>query len=557
MSNSERMQEILDKLEEGVRTFFSSDKYKQYLDVMSRFHSYSLNNQILIATQRPEATYIAGFNAWNRNFDRRVKKGERAIYILAPQKVKVDVKTGETGINGEPVTEKKERLIFRPVPVFDISQTEGKELPELINELTGTVENYNEFMMAAAVAAPFHISIQELTTEAKGWCDYVSENIVIKAGMSELHTVKTALHETAHARIHTPAEAKTKSRQQREVEAESIAYTVCRHFGLDTSEYSFGYVAAWAGEQETEVLRESLETIRREAGEMIEIIEGVLQDKNRGINGVTPAEMEAAAKEAVSEALFDTAAQAEVINARVYGSYRLPGEPRKVNVMVEYSGQEREDHIFNLVHEKKVTVNGLQLDINPIKAEKSGTTEQYYREVKKYDRAEMEDDSWPMIMVTYSSYPKIRTGMRVNIHEASRIIAEAEKQLGKDEIRGNFLRVNISYTYNGRKEERTDAVLLGEGRNNFIDYMSLPPEVITYMHRHVQILDVVEQAKSAVSAKSRAGAMYEDMMLEWSEEARRELNYNTQAWVLCSLCKHNAIKPPCWGEPQAPSEAEI
>lgn len=525
---SEKMQEILDRLEEGVRTFFSSDKYREYLDVMSRFHSYSLNNQILIATQRPEATYVAGFNAWNRNFDRRVKKGERAIYILAPQKVKFDVKTGETDINGNPVTEKKEILTFRTVPVFDISQTEGRELPELLNELTGTVENYNEFMMAAAVAAPFHISIQELTTEAKGWCDYVSENIVIKAGMSELQTVKTALHETAHARIHAPKEAEGKSREQKEVEAESIAYVVCSHFGLDTGDYSFGYVAGWAGGQDTEVLKESLATIRREAGEMIEIIEGVLRDKNRSIDGVTPAEMEAAAKGAVSEALFDTAAQSEVINARVYGSYRLPGEPRKVNVMVEYSGQEREDHIFNLVHENPVTVNGVQLDINPIRAEKSGTTERYYREIKKYDRAEMEDDSWPMITVTYSSYPGIRTGMRVNIHEAAKIIAAAEKRLVEDEVRGNFLRINIGYTYNGRKEERTDAVLLGEGRNNFIDYLSLPSEVITYMHRHVQLLDAVEQAKSAISAKSRTGAIYEDMMLEWSEEARRELNYNTE-----------------------------
>jgi len=528
MPNNEKMQEILDKLEEGVRTFFSSDQYMQYLDVMSRFYKYSLNNQILIANQKPDATYVAGFNAWNRNFERRVKKGERAIYILAPQKIKIDVKTGETDINGEAITEKKEILTFRPVPVFDVSQTEGRELPELARELTGTVENYNEFMMAAAVAAPFHISIQELNTTAKGWCDFVSENIVIKAGMSELQTVKTALHETAHARIHVPKEAETKSREQKEVEAESIAYTVCRHFGLDTSEYSFGYVASWADSQETDVLKQSLETIRNEAVEMIEIIEGVLQEKNRSINGVTPAEMEVAAKEAVSEALFDAAAQSQVVNARIYGSYKLPGEPRKVNVMVEYSGQEREDHVFNLVHEKNVTVNGLQLDINPIKAEKSGTTEQYYREVKKYDRAEMKDDSWPMIMVTYSSYPKIRTGMRINIQEAAKVIAEAEKQLAIDEVKGNFLRINVSYTYNGRKEERTDAVLLGEGRNNFIDYLSLPPEVITYMHRHVQLLDAVEHAKNAVSAKSRVGAMYEDMMLEWSEESRRELNYNTE-----------------------------
>lgn len=524
MEQRDRMAEITAQLEQGVKDFFTSEKFTDYLDVMSRFHQYSLNNQILIAMQKPEATYVAGYNAWMKNFDRHVKKGEQGIRILAPQKCSIEVEIDRADENGNAIIEKREFISFRPVNVFDVSQTEGKELPELITELEGKVTEYSAMMDAVAVAAPFHINIREVSSEAKGWCDYVSENIVIKAGMSELQTIKTAIHETAHARIH---EAKDhKKRAEKEVEAEGCAYAVLKHFGLDTSDYSFGYVAAWAQGQPEEILKQSMRTIHEEAKNIIDIMENSIADRTRSIDGITPKEIEYRAEETVAAYLAEMEPGAGIVKARLYGSYKLPGESRKANVMVEYDGSEREDDIFNAISAKTVKVGNVELDINPIRADKSGSADYYYRQTKKFERTEMEDDTWPMVTVTYSSYPEIRAGHKMNIQEARDRIDKVEAKLAKNEIKGNFLRINVSYTYCGKKEEKTDVVLLGEGRKNFIDYLQMPDNVITYMHRHCQILDTVKESRASMSAGSRVGAMYDDMMLEWAEDARRELNYN-------------------------------
>lgn len=528
MDKKDRMAEITEQLEQGVKDFFTSEKFIHYLDVMSRFHRYSLNNQILIARQKPDATYVAGYNAWIKNFDRHVKRDETGIRILAPQKHQIEVETDRVDESGNAVREKREVISFRPVTVFDVSQTEGKELPELITELNGDVANYNTMMEAVAVAAPFHINIQEVTGEAKGWCDYVSENIVIKAGMSELQTIKTAIHETAHARVHFMGDKK--ERATKEVEAEGCAYAVCNHFGLDTSDYSFGYVAVWAQGQPEEVLKQSMQTIHEEAKNIIEIIENHFSEKERMIDGVRPKELEDAAKEKVDDVLNELMpfSGAEAVNARFYGSYKLPDEPRVAKVMVEYTGGEREDDVFNAICENPVSVNGVKLDINPIRPDKSGNVADYYREVKRFERAEMEDDTWPMITVTYSSCKQIATGKQMSIYEAVSVIDKVDERLSKENLKGNFLRINVSYTYAGRKEEQTDVVILGEGRRNFLDYLNISADVNRYMHRHIQILDTVDAARSTLSKGSRVAGMYEDMMLEWAENARRELNYNVE-----------------------------
>ncbi len=528
MDKKDRMAEITEQLEQGVKDFFTSEKFIRYLDIMSRFHSYSLNNQILIATQKPEATYVAGYNSWIKNFDRHVKRNETGIRILAPQKHQIEIETDRVDESGNAIREKREIISFRPVTVFDVSQTEGKELPELVRELNGDVANYNTMMEAVAVAAPFHINIQEITGEAKGWCDYVSENIVIKAGMSELQTIKTAIHETAHARVHFMDDIK--ERAAKEVEAEGCAYAVCKHFGLDTSDYSFGYVAAWAQGQPEESLKRSMRTIHEEAGNIIDIIENHFAEKERMLDGVRPKELEDAAKEKVEDVLNELMpfSDAEAVSARFYGSYKLPGEPRVAKVMVEYTGDEREDDVFNAVTENPVSVNGIKLDINPIRPDKSGNTADYYREVKRFERAEMEDDTWPMITVTYSSCKQIVTGRQMSIYEAVSVIDKVDERLSQESLKGNFLRINVSYTYAGRKEEQTDVVILGEGRRNFLDYLNISADVNRYMHRHIQILDTVDAAKSTLSKGSRTAGMYEDMMLEWAEAARRELNYNVE-----------------------------
>lgn len=522
---ADKLQGILESLEQGVQDFFTSDKFTAYLDVMSRFHNYSLNNQILIARQMPDATWVAGYNSWLKNFDRHVKRGEKGISILAPQKHKVEVEVKND--DGSTEVKKLEKISFRPVSVFDVSQTEGKELPQLVTELNGEVKDYDMYMEAISIAAPFHINIQEVSSEAKGWCDMVSENIVIKAGMSELQTIKTAIHETAHARIHHIKDDKDRGRK--EVEAEGCAYTVCKHFGLDTSDYSFGYVAGWSLGKSSEELKAAIKTIHDEAKDIISIIEGHILERTREVDGLTPAAIEKAAKDEVGYVLQDMSGfESEALKARFYGSYKLPDEPRVAKVMVEYTGNDREDDVFNALHDNPVKVNGMELDINPIRADKSGDIKTYYRNVRKYERDEMEDDTWPMITVTYSSYDEIPAGTSMNIYEAVNMINKADEELMEAGKRENYLKVNLAYTFCGRKEEKVDTINLGEGQRNIIDYLSVPVPVATYMKRHYQVLDTLKTARDSVSRRSFVGEMYEDTMLEWAEEARRELNYNME-----------------------------
>ena len=180
MAQTDKMKQTLDKLEAGVREFYTSEKFITYLQVMSRFHNYSLNNQILIAAQMPEATIVAGYNSWMRNFDRHVKRGEKSITILAPMKIKIKIDTDKVDEYGNVIQEEKEGIKFRPVSVFDVSQTEGKPLPEIISELTGDVSRYEQLLDAARQAAPYPIEIGAVEGSAKGWCNYAQEKISLK-----------------------------------------------------------------------------------------------------------------------------------------------------------------------------------------------------------------------------------------------------------------------------------------------------------------------------------------------------------------------------------------
>lgn len=525
---ADKLQEILETLEQGIEDFWTGEKFKTYLDVMSRFHEYSVNNQILIALQNPDATLVAGYSSWINKFERHVRHGEKAIRILAPQKHRIEVEADEKDEYGNPVKKQIERISFRPVNVFDVSQTEGKELPELVSELEGNVNDYEMFMEAISMASPYHINIMNVSGSKKGWCDPVSENVVIKSGMSELQTIKTAIHETAHARLH--GVKNDKDRQTKEIEAEGCAYAVCKHFGLDTDDYSFGYVAAWSAGKSKEELMEAMKTIHDEAKDIIKIVDEHFSERKRSVEGVKVTELEERAQKAVNEVLDDLIpfSGAGAVKARFYGNYKIPEEPAVAKVLVEYKGSEREDDVFNALAEKKISVKGVKLDINPIKPEKSGTADYYYSEVKKFERQEMTDDTWPMITVTYSSTDHVVTGKRMNIYEAAQVIDGADAKLNADNIKGNFLRINVAYTYAGRKEEKTDVVILGEGRRKFMDYLNLSEPELTYMRRHYQLLDTLDVARHNVSKGSYVSEMYDDMMLEWAEDARRELNYNLQ-----------------------------
>lgn len=287
------MKEITDRLEAGIQALFESEQYKAYLTAMSKFHNYSFNNTLLIAMQKPDASLVAGFGKWRDDFERHVKKGEKGIKILAPspykvkkQMEKIDPATQKPviGADGKPVTEEREIEIpaFRVVTVFDVSQTEGKEIPDIaVSELTGSVEQYQDFFAALEKASPVPIAFENIEGGAHGYYHLEEKRIAIDEGMSELQTLKTAIHEIAHAKLHAidkdaPAteQADRLDRRTREVQAESVAYAVCQYYGLDTSDYSFGYVAGWSSGRELSELKASLETIRKAANELITDIDG-------------------------------------------------------------------------------------------------------------------------------------------------------------------------------------------------------------------------------------------------------------------------------------------
>ena len=282
----EQIKALTDQLEKGIKEVFTSEKYKAYLSTMEKFHSYSFNNSILIYVQKPNATMVAGFKTW-QSLERQVKKGERGIRIFAPRPYKVirdveavDPGTGEVLLdpNGKPIMEKEERSYVRfiPVKVFDVSQTEGKALPTLTEELQGEAQNYEALMAAIKEAAQVPIRFDTWADSKKGYYNLTNQEIVIKSGMSERQTVKTAIHETAHSILHTDKEH-LKDSATMEVEAESVAFVVCQHFGLDTSDYSFGYLAGWSSGKELPELKASLQTIQKTSDGLIGKLEHLMK----------------------------------------------------------------------------------------------------------------------------------------------------------------------------------------------------------------------------------------------------------------------------------------
>ena len=293
-NSADRMKEITDRLETGIQELFESERYKAYLTSMAKFHSYSFNNTLLIAMQGGQL--VAGYNKWRDDFHRNVKRGEKGIKILAPApyKVKKEVpKLDEQGQpvmdkDGNPVTEKKEIQVpaFKIVSVFDVSQTEGEPLPSIgVDELAGNVEQYEDFFKALEQTSPVPMAFEDIPGGSHGYYHLIDKRIAIQENMSELQTLKTAIHEIAHAKLHAidpeapvTEQADRPDSRTREVQAESVAYAVCQHYGLDTSDYSFGYVAGWSSGKDLKELRASLETIRATAHELITTIDGHLAE---------------------------------------------------------------------------------------------------------------------------------------------------------------------------------------------------------------------------------------------------------------------------------------
>ena len=317
-TNKDRMREIVDSIENGIKELFESDKYRKYLATMSRFHRYSVNNTMLIYMQRPDATHVAGFNKWRDQFGRNVLKGEKGIRIIAPtpykkkvEEIKTDPETNAPILDadGKAIIEEKEIRIpmFKVVSVFDVSQTAGKPLPQLAADLSGNVQQHEVFMEALRRASPVPMEIKPVARDTDGFFSIKAQSITIRAGMSEVQTVCAAVHEIAHAKLHdyehmteladdgetilVPGE---KSRNTEEVEAESISYAVCQYYGIETGENSFGYIATWSKGKELKELRASLETINKTASELITDIDRYFAEicKERGIerDNFAPAE---------------------------------------------------------------------------------------------------------------------------------------------------------------------------------------------------------------------------------------------------------------------------
>lgn len=264
------IKEITEQLEKGVKEVYESEKYKAYLDFMGKFYDYSVNNIILILMQKPDASLVAGYQSWKNKFNRQVKKGEKGITIIAPcpHKYKKEVEDE----NGN-VTEKEINFTtYRACTVFDISQTDGEEVPKLITELSGNVENFVEIVEKLKELAPVPVGFEDIKSGAKGYFSHAEKRIAVQEGMSEQQTVKTLVHEIAHSILHDNenGEEKDADRQTKEVQAESVAYSVCKYLGLDTSDYSFGYIAGWAKDREVKALNASMEVIRKTSKAIIE-----------------------------------------------------------------------------------------------------------------------------------------------------------------------------------------------------------------------------------------------------------------------------------------------
>lgn len=275
MSND--LDEIMKALEEGVKDFMETDAYKSYLRAVGKFHNYSMNNVMLITMQRPDATLVAGYNTWKKSFNRNVKRGEKGLKIIAPMPVSVEKEEDRVDQYGNTYKEKVTVTVprFRAVTVFDVSQTDGDPLPDISPaELKNEVNNYSAFLKAVEKASDVPINFIGIEGSAKGYFNVANNEISVAKGMSESQTLKTLIHEIAHSVLHNKdnggvfIDTKTK-----EVQAESVAFSVCSHFGIDTSEYTFPYVTAWAGDKDLKTLRNSMDTIKDTASLLIHRIE--------------------------------------------------------------------------------------------------------------------------------------------------------------------------------------------------------------------------------------------------------------------------------------------
>lgn len=456
---TEKMKEITDRLEQGIQDLFESDRFKEYLQVMSKFHNYSFNNTLLIAIQKPDATLIAGYNSWKNLFGRQVSKGAKGIKVLAPSPYKVkkeidkiDSKTQKpvTDKNGKPVKEETEITVpaFKVVSVFDVSQTEGKELPSIgVDELTGNVKQYADFFKATEQASPAPVGFEKIESGAKGYYSQTEKRIAINEGMSELQNLKTLIHEIAHAKLHdidlnAPAEkqADRPDRRTREVQAESIAYAVCQHYNLDTSDYSFSYVATWSSGRELSELKASLETIRSTASELIKDI-----DKN--FAELTKNKEQTQDKEVQAEEPTPEEKQPEQDTPQEEKTEPMAEPPQEENAGVAEPATD-----------------------NP-KAEKAAPEKPTTNEAQPEDNFPTPDpNAEPTVTIIWSEHSRFHNGETMSLSEANALIESLDKATVSED--GYYkTKFRIDFVMNGQPDNYIGQQDLGDGDGTLIEHI--------------------------------------------------------------------------------------
>ena len=459
---AEKMKEITNRLEQGIQDLFESDRFKEYLQVMSKFHNYSFNNTLLIAMQKPDATLIAGYNSWKNLFGRQVSRGAKGIKVIAPSPYKVkkeidkiDPKTQKpmTDKNGKPVKEETEVTVpaFKVVSVFDVSQTEGKELPSIgVDELTGDVEQYADFFKATEQASPAPVGFEKIESGAKGYYSQTEKRIAINEGMSELQNLKTLIHEIAHAKLHdidlnAPAEeqADRPDRRTREVQAESIAYAVCQHYGLDTSDYSFSYVAQWSSGRELAELKASLETIRSTASELIKDI-----DKN--FAELTKDKEQTQAQKAQAE----------------------EPTPEEKQPEQDTPQEEKTEPTAEPPQEEKAGADSPAADTP--KAEKAATEEP----AKNEAQTEQPEDTFPtpdpnaepIVTILWSEHSRFHDGETMSLSEANALIGNLDEATVSED--GYYkTKFRIDFVMDGQPDYYVGRQDLGDGDGTLIDHI--------------------------------------------------------------------------------------
>lgn len=491
----DRLKEITDKLEQGIQELFQQEQYKAYLKTMSKFTNYSVNNSMLIFMQRPDASLVAGYGAWQKNFNRHVKRGEHGIKILAPcpykdtvEREKIDPKTRlpVRGKDGKAVTEQVEitRAAFKPVTVFDLSQTEGDPLPQLgVNELTGTVEHYKDFFEALKQMSPFPISFEPISTGAKGYCNYETGQVVINEGMSEVQNVKTAIHEITHATLHDYYNQKEKElpkiqkkdRRTREVEAESVAYVVCQHYGIETSDYSFPYVAGWEG-QNKDLLKSSLATIRETADRLITSIdetfqalakerETALEPEAYRLGGLVYLTIEA------GETGCDYVLYYPSLEERERGNLAAEGKtPEQLrDLVIRQAGYQ--DYSVEPVDYGKLKES---LEI----AQRTGWPPILHPVLEAEGPEVLAPSGEPMVHIIWSEHPQLKDDLTLPLHVADRLFLQLDEKQREDRERPDHhggwyekTKFEIQFTFHGEAQTYEGRQDFGDGDGSLIDHI--------------------------------------------------------------------------------------